>query len=171
MNDPQKNVIFFVVLVALLLGLFWLSSSIPREIQNNNISIDPAIASNPEFVEGKRIFYEQKCDQCHKLNGFGGAKGPDLTTVKKNLQQKLSRYDEKLKALQKDYSEEYHKYESIFQKILKAEGDERIRLWLFEHIRQPYFDNPETQMPLFSLSEKEINALVFFLMENSSPLE
>jgi mono/diheme cytochrome c family protein len=37
------------------------------------------VAGVPELTEGKRLFDEQGCRGCHKLNGVGGSIGSDLT--------------------------------------------------------------------------------------------
>lgn len=34
----------------------------------------------PEYTTGKAVF-EGECVKCHKLNGQGGTKGPDLTQI------------------------------------------------------------------------------------------
>jgi ubiquinol-cytochrome c reductase cytochrome b subunit len=30
-------------------------------------------------ADGARVFYEQGCEYCHKVSGYGGIRGPDLT--------------------------------------------------------------------------------------------
>jgi mono/diheme cytochrome c family protein len=39
----------------------------------------------PELTEGRRLFENQGCRGCHKLNGVGGSIGPDLTGEGANL--------------------------------------------------------------------------------------
>jgi len=34
----------------------------------------------PEYPSGQAV-YEEECVKCHKLNGEGGTKGPDLTSI------------------------------------------------------------------------------------------
>jgi len=34
----------------------------------------------PEYATGQAV-YEGECIKCHKLNGEGGTKGPDLTSI------------------------------------------------------------------------------------------
>lgn len=34
----------------------------------------------PEYKTGQAVF-EGECQKCHKLNGAGGKKGPELTTI------------------------------------------------------------------------------------------
>jgi len=38
-------------------------------------------SGDPTVVEGARLFHEKGCEFCHAIEGFGGARGPDLSQV------------------------------------------------------------------------------------------
>lgn len=38
-------------------------------------------ASNGPLAEGAKVFYDKGCEYCHKISGYGGIRGPDLTFV------------------------------------------------------------------------------------------
>lgn len=41
-------------------------------------SVAPAFA---DAAKGEQIYKSHQCSMCHKVNGFGGKKGPDLSAV------------------------------------------------------------------------------------------
>ena len=43
---------------------------------------------SPKARQGKKIYEQRGCGSCHKINGKGGRKGPDLTRVGNKLQEK-----------------------------------------------------------------------------------
>lgn len=42
---------------------------------------------NPDstIIQGVHLFYSKGCEYCHKINGYGGLDGPDLTTIGRRL--------------------------------------------------------------------------------------
>lgn len=44
----------------------------------------------PEYKTGQAVF-EGECRRCHKLNGVGGKKGPELTTIFQKKDEQLIR--------------------------------------------------------------------------------
>ena len=51
----------------------------------------------PEYQTGRAVF-EGECQRCNKLNGAGGKKGPDLTTIFQKKDEQLIRtqiYDQR----------------------------------------------------------------------------
>lgn len=48
--------------------------------------------SRPPYTSGEAV-YQGECAQCHKLNGKGGEKGPDLSdTIRKQNEQYIRNY-------------------------------------------------------------------------------
>ena len=53
-------------------------------IDTNDWPPDPVLASNSQQgdqTEGKRLFFQNGCSNCHEINGQGGGYGPDLSKV------------------------------------------------------------------------------------------
>lgn len=92
----------------------------------------------PGLVEAKAIFHTLGCRGCHKINGVGGDDGPDL-----------SREGEKDPA-RLDYS--------------RVPGEHTFGNWLGEHFRSPAQIVANSAMPLLGLTDKQIDALVLYLM-------
>lgn len=38
-------------------------------------------SNNPEIIQGAHLFYIRGCQYCHSISGYGGKKGPDLSTI------------------------------------------------------------------------------------------
>jgi cbb3-type cytochrome oxidase cytochrome c subunit len=87
---------------------------------------------------GKRIVKEKNCRACHHINGRGGIIGPDLSTAGEK------------QADQVDYARLVGRY-SLFN-------------WHLLHYRDPRMITPETVMPSFGLSAKEIAALTLLTL-------
>ncbi len=83
---PARNLLrrpmAFGGLVVVLGGAGLLLGSALRE-QANGPAIVPEVGRPLTSVEraGRALFRGQKCDECHKIAGLGGKKGPDLTEV------------------------------------------------------------------------------------------
>ncbi|MEK7484310.1 MAG: c-type cytochrome [Planctomycetota bacterium] len=170
MKAPRKDVVIFLgIFVVLFVGKILMTPNPLKNLQTGNGKTAPAKNEDPRYQEGLRLFYEQRCMQCHTFYGSGGVKGPDLTFVRDNLKKRLATYEDYIQQLQSVYPEESKKLDSLLQKILKAKDMERVELWLSEHLKNPTFDNPETQMPIFGFTDEKISALVFFLLHHADP--
>jgi mono/diheme cytochrome c family protein len=92
----------------------------------------------PGLTEAKALFHSLGCRGCHKVNGVGGADGPDLT--REGL----------LDPGRLDFTH--------------VPGGRNVPAWLAEHFRAPATLVPNSQMPALGLSEAEIDRLVFYLL-------
>jgi mono/diheme cytochrome c family protein len=90
----------------------------------------------PRLVEAKALFHSRGCRGCHKINGFGGDDGPDLT-----------------RAGQRDPGQ------TNFSRV--AEG-RSLAGWFKEHFRNPGGVVPGSQMPALGLTEEEIELLTLY---------
>jgi mono/diheme cytochrome c family protein len=92
----------------------------------------------PGLTEAKALFHSMGCRGCHKVNGVGGADGPDLTR------------EGRLDPGRLDFTH--------------VPGGRSVPAWLAEHFRAPATLVANSQMPALGLSEAEIDRLVFYLL-------
>lgn len=92
----------------------------------------------PGLAEAKALFHALGCRGCHKVNGVGGADGPDLTR------------EGRLDPGRLDFTH--------------VPGGRSVPAWLAEHFRAPATLVANSQMPALGLSETEIDRLVFYLL-------
>lgn len=86
----------------------------------------------------KQLVEENGCSLCHKINGQGGALGPDLSFIG---DQSPERYD---------YS--------------RLPGRASVFGWLVAHFKNPQAIVPETIMPNLNLGDREAQALAMLMM-------
>lgn len=92
----------------------------------------------PALVEAKAIFHSLGCRGCHKVGGVGGDDGPDLTLVGQKDPHRL------------DYAH--------------VRGEHSLGNWLAEHFRNPARVVPGSTMPNMGLTEKQVDALTFYML-------
>ena len=92
----------------------------------------------PGLTEAKAVFHSLGCRGCHRVNGVGGADGPDLS--REGL----------LDPGRLDFTH--------------VRGSRSVPAWLAEHFRAPATLVPNSQMPALGLSETQIDRLVFYLL-------
>jgi cytochrome c2 len=163
MSQGKKHFVFLGFVLGLFLVFHVLSKL--KEDPQASLKKGGVVSSHPLWEEGRRLFQALQCTQCHLYQGQGGTRGPDLTQLPHTLSVRLARYPEELERLEKKHPQEYATFLPYYQRILAVQGDERVRLWLYEHLKAPYFDHPETTMPTFGLKEEQIQALMVFLLE------
>jgi mono/diheme cytochrome c family protein len=92
----------------------------------------------PGLTEAKALFHSMGCRGCHKVNGVGGADGPDLTR------------EGRLDPGRLDFTH--------------VPAGRSVPAWFAEHFRAPATLVANSQMPALGLSEAEIDRLVFYLL-------
>jgi mono/diheme cytochrome c family protein len=114
---------------------------------------------------GKRLFRLQGCASCHAIGG-GITRGPDLAGVIPRLRVRLetAAYRSHIEGIRQARPELYAMSAADYAFILEAEGDERVRRWFLTHLRNPRFDNLESQMPSFQhLTPQQVEDLTAFI--------
>lgn len=73
--------------VTFVSSLLYIGSKSPWAANFEARELPPSIVASslPEVKEGSRLFHEKACAYCHKVKGYGGDVGPDLTHVARRL--------------------------------------------------------------------------------------
>ena len=125
-------------------------------------------ADEPRTPEehGRRLFRLQGCASCHAVGG-GISQGPDLAGVVPRLAARLTdeRYRAHLDSLSLVRPDVYDFFAPRYVGILNARGQERIRAWFVEHLRNPRFDHFSGLMPVYThLSDEQVEQLTAYIM-------
>lgn len=111
---------------------------------------------------------EKNCFGCHELAGRGGRVGPslDYQQLAPRLRERLGslEYRRRVQAVDSLDAEPFASYRDERARVLQASENTRSLLWVRYHLREPKFDNPESQMPNLGLSDPEAVALAEFLL-------
>ena len=110
---------------------------------------DDQLAAMPAEERG-RLYFHRNCTSCHQLDGTGRRKAPDLTHVFTNLDLRLNSagYVATAKNLINAKSSFMAEQRPKLKKILEAEREDRIKVWLPYHLAEPRFDNPFARCPV-----------------------
>ena len=127
----------------------------------------PDDLNNPEV-----LLATKNCLACHSLAGTGGFLGPalDYPLLTQNLTTRLrsSEYLQLLDEVDALTEEPYVSHTESRQEMRTLHGTEQMRHWIYYHLLEPKFDNPEAQMPNLGLSSDQALALADFLLTPAS---
>ena len=73
-----------IVVIVSAVGVFWIKGErSPWSPDFNNKALPASVvnAASPELVDGAQLFHTRGCENCHDIGGYGGHRGPDLSTV------------------------------------------------------------------------------------------
>lgn len=73
-----------VAAIVTTVGVFWRLGVVAPWSPDFDAPVLPAAvvgSSDSLVVEGASLFHTRACEACHQMSGFGGHRGPDLTTV------------------------------------------------------------------------------------------
>ncbi|HET7601240.1 MAG TPA: PQQ-dependent sugar dehydrogenase [Gemmatimonadales bacterium] len=114
------------------------------------------------------FMHEKGCFGCHELGGKGGGIGPSLDhdSLVPRLRARLAspEYAARVRSLDSLDAEPFASYRGERERVLAATGDARLHEWIRYHIREPKFDNPNSQMPNLGVADGEAVALAEFLL-------
>ncbi|MDA8101246.1 MAG: c-type cytochrome [Nitrospiraceae bacterium] len=96
----------------------WLTWDTHRQVQ----TLSHVDKLSPQVVEGKRLFEQYNCNDCHTILGFGGYYAPDLTKVVQRIGEDGIRY--RVKSPEKAFVNSWRKMPNL--KVSDAEIDSMI---------------------------------------------
>lgn len=117
-------------------------------------------------ARGRYVFFENRCNACHILDGAGGREGPDLSNARESLAQRLlaPEYESWLRELAQREGRYFERHRPVYQSLLGLKGRQRLHAWLHHHVRDPRFDNPAAKMPSHEIADEDLDALADFLL-------
>lgn len=92
----------------------------------------------PEVVHGQALFHSLGCRGCHKISGVGGTEGPDLTAIGLRDPARLD--------------------------FTHVDAPHTLAAWLSAHTRDPALVVPGSKMPKFSLTDRQIESLTYYML-------
>ena len=117
-----------------------------------------------------QVYFRKNCSTCHRLDGWGGREGPELTLAHKKLPERLQSKGY-VAALNEMIAKDMGALEQEqwrLQEVAGAPSDDKYRVWLKHHLEEPRFDNPFAKMPNFKkLPEEQRNDIISFLMSRN----
>ncbi len=121
-------------------------------------------------TRGKRYFFDF-CTSCHRMGGYGGNEGPELTHFGQDAQGELSSkaYEAKLTGLLTAQEGFYATQRSRLSDVSQASGRQRVEVWLRHHIEEPRFDNPRAKMPSMAYLAPEVRAAIIEYVMSTVP--
>ncbi|MBI4717661.1 MAG: PQQ-dependent sugar dehydrogenase [Planctomycetes bacterium] len=133
----------------------------------NWVAPSDAAAALTGVARGRFLFYDNRCQSCHVLDGAGGQEGPVLTNLRASLSRRLlaPEYDAWLGELAAKSGRYFERHREAYKTLLSLGGTERLHYWFQQHVRDPRFDNPKAKMPSHDLSDADIAALAEFLLD------
>lgn len=137
------------------------------------IAYDPAHA-HPFTLDNSTdvvpLMFGKGCFGCHPLKGSKGTEGPqlDASVLIPRLESQLNSddYRERVRVVDQIDEEPYRSYRAARQKILNAQGSERIRIWITNFLQEPTFDNPNSRMPNLGLSQTQAEGIASYLLKS-----
>ena len=85
-RSPRRRpwAVAIVLLVVLMIGSLWVAGA--KSNWSPNFQVEPLPAkvvgsTEGPVVEGARLFFNKACLNCHRIDGYGGRRGPDLSLI------------------------------------------------------------------------------------------
>jgi len=123
----------------------------------------------PDDVSDPKVLLNTlQCLACHSLNGDGGNIAPTLDYIDlvPRLEQRLNsqEYLEAVILVNSLDSEPFTSFSQARQDILDRSGKTKILTWIYYHLLEPKFDNPNAQMPNLGLSKNQAQVIAEYLV-------
>jgi hypothetical protein len=110
------------------------------------------------------LMREFNCLSCHSKGGVGPLLDRDVMIPRIEERLNSEEYLQTVKEVEHLYSEPFVSFKESREEILESKGIYKVRLWIKNHILEPRFDNPHTQMPNMGLSEKQALIITDYLL-------
>jgi glucose/arabinose dehydrogenase len=122
------------------------------------------------IARGKAYFFDF-CTSCHRMGGYGGTEGPELTHFGQDAQAELNSkaYGAKLKQLLTATEGFYALQRPRLDAVMQSTGRERVAIWLQHHIEEPRFDNPRAKMPSMNYLAPDVRATIIEYVMSTVP--
>jgi hypothetical protein len=109
------------------------------------------------------------CMSCHRTDDGGESVAPSLDrrTLGERIARRLAspEYLASLPGLDAVERQLGRSFRAERERVLKARGTERVRLWVKFHLLEPLFDNATAQMPNMGLTEEEATLITDHLVQ------
>ena len=120
------------------------------------------------FVMGRaEALMEQKgCTGCHRASQASPAPPLDRDELTGRLLERLNSeaYERRSRRLDARNDPPFESYEEARREVRRAEGVEKVRLWVKHRLLEPRFDDPDAQMPDLGLTDQEAQILTDHLV-------
>jgi mono/diheme cytochrome c family protein len=122
-----------------------------------------------EELNAAVLLQTQGCLACHSLdNDRRGVVGPplDQDVLVPRIVDRLhsTEYRSAVDQLDQVEQEPFLTFRDARNEVLEADGADQIRRWIFYHLLEPRFDNPDANMPNLGLSGHQASAIADYLM-------
>jgi len=141
---------------------------VPSEATKGIATDDAAELAAQSPLEQGRAYFGMLCAVCHRVDGVGGTEGPGLTHFRRTARKRLNSrgYTAEVQELLESEQTFLVEQRPRLREVLAAKDDQRVRVWLRNHIEEPRFDNPRARMPGFAhLDENIRQAIVTYLLD------
>lgn len=138
------------------------------------VSYNPQHAEKSEPAAGVnalQLMATKGCLGCHRLDDTPGGMGPSLgrDQLVPRLQARLASdaYRRQIDELDRPGKDPDPQLREARQEVMAAQGLDRVRLWIVQHLLEPRFDNPGAAMPNMNLTRAEAAAIAGYLMSSN----
>ncbi len=140
---------------------------VPSEATAKLKAMEDVVLQQLSPLDRGQVYFTRNCAPCHRLQGEGGAEGPELTHFAREATGRLNSpgYAALLKKLSESTSEFVVAEAPRRAEVEQATGEARVKIWLKHHLIEPRFDNPRGKMPSFStLSEGVREEIMLYVL-------
>jgi glucose/arabinose dehydrogenase len=130
------------------------ASDYPYRIRDNPVALD--------------VMQRKGCLGCHPVGNLGNPYAPSLqpSELIPRLEARLNsdEYVTSLEAIDRLETDPQREFGDARQRMLRSEGQDRVRLWIQYRLLEPRFDNTYAVMPSLEISEAEASIIADYLV-------
>lgn len=119
-----------------------------------------------QTLSGEGWYARLGCHACHSISGKGGTAGPALDNLVLRLEDylKSEEYLVLLDKADKIDMPQFTEWKPARDQLRRLKGREKVEFYIRNHLKNPLFDRPQSQMPNFQLNEQQLDALTGYMM-------